>query len=88
MAIYLIGSFEDENNNKYETELNGNLLNHMFEEQIFNFSIYEKDLTFVFIKIFRTDRADIFRCDRAVCLRQRAGQSLANRLRGFDYDRS
>jgi phosphatidylinositol phospholipase C delta len=48
----IYGSHEDDQaNNEYSTEINNNFLNHIFNNQVYEFSIYEKDLSCIFIKI-------------------------------------
>jgi hypothetical protein len=52
LNAYIIGHTTDDNQNKkYQTKITSNFLNPYFNNEIYEFDIYEKDVSVVFIKI-------------------------------------
>jgi phosphatidylinositol phospholipase C beta len=53
----LIGSYTDDENNKlYSTKINNNLLNPLFKNEMYDFKVYEFDLSFILIKISNKEK--------------------------------
>jgi hypothetical protein len=52
LTTNIIGHTNDDNDNrKYQAKVTSNFLNCMFDDEVYQFKVYEKDLSFIFIKI-------------------------------------
>jgi hypothetical protein len=52
IQTYIIGSYLDDDNQKFEKTIENNFLNPLFTDEVYTFNIYETNFTFVFIKLF------------------------------------